>query len=312
MSCRRRIRGTAPSRSACWHPASPCSRDIGNLGLVPLHPFPGRARKGFRDKRRAEKKGRQKWPADGKCDHVDRLLVLHLRRRRDGGIRPDMHNDHSRPALKKSRVRFAGAPAFWKRDGRHPEEFSWQTICYSASIPAARTDAALYSETRGVVARAKALTTRHDLAVGISGAVEAVLRRRAPVSAIGLCPRCRRRSPPMRWSRAGRTRRPRHDRLRARRSQARRACRRARQRSCSLCPVAITCMAMRRCSTCRRARRGAAGAVANRLLLRHRRLFRRATRRMSSACASASAQSRICPSPAATSCPRNSAVRAGR
>ena len=49
------------------------------------------------------------------------------------------------------------------------------------------TDAVLYSETAGVVARAKALTTRHDLSVGISGAVEAVLETaRAPVSAIGL------------------------------------------------------------------------------------------------------------------------------
>jgi N-methylhydantoinase A/oxoprolinase/acetone carboxylase beta subunit len=49
------------------------------------------------------------------------------------------------------------------------------------------TDAVLYSETRGVIARAKALTTRHDLSVGISGAVEAVLAEaKAPVSAIGL------------------------------------------------------------------------------------------------------------------------------
>ncbi|WP_234187711.1 hydantoinase/oxoprolinase family protein [Shinella sp. NM-101] len=49
------------------------------------------------------------------------------------------------------------------------------------------TDAVLYSETQGVVARAKALTTRHDLSVGISGAVEAVLSEaKAPVSAIGL------------------------------------------------------------------------------------------------------------------------------
>ncbi|WP_313530157.1 hydantoinase/oxoprolinase family protein, partial [Shinella sp.] len=49
------------------------------------------------------------------------------------------------------------------------------------------TDAVLYSETRGVVARAKALTTRHDLAVGISGAVEAVLTEaQVPVAAIGL------------------------------------------------------------------------------------------------------------------------------
>lgn len=49
------------------------------------------------------------------------------------------------------------------------------------------TDAVLYNETRGVIARAKALTTRHDLSVGISGAVEAVLAdAKAPVSAIGL------------------------------------------------------------------------------------------------------------------------------
>jgi N-methylhydantoinase A/oxoprolinase/acetone carboxylase beta subunit len=49
------------------------------------------------------------------------------------------------------------------------------------------TDAVLYSETHGVVARAKALTTRHDLSVGISGAVEAVLEQaKASVSSIGL------------------------------------------------------------------------------------------------------------------------------
>ena len=49
------------------------------------------------------------------------------------------------------------------------------------------TDAVLYSETAGIVAKAKALTTRHDLAVGISGAVEAVLASSgAPVSAISL------------------------------------------------------------------------------------------------------------------------------
>src|SRR4029078_3841824 len=37
------------------------------------------------------------------------------------------------------------------------------------------TDAVLWSETAGIVAKAKALTTRHDLAVGIAGAVDAVL-----------------------------------------------------------------------------------------------------------------------------------------
>ncbi len=49
------------------------------------------------------------------------------------------------------------------------------------------TDAVLFSEENGVLAKAKALTTRHDLAVGISGAVEAVLEQaKAPVSAISL------------------------------------------------------------------------------------------------------------------------------
>lgn len=49
------------------------------------------------------------------------------------------------------------------------------------------TDAVLFSETQGVVAKAKALTTRHDLAVGISGAVDAVLdQAKVPLSAISL------------------------------------------------------------------------------------------------------------------------------
>ncbi|BCH28129.1 hydantoinase [Mesorhizobium sp. L-8-10] len=41
------------------------------------------------------------------------------------------------------------------------------------------TDAVLWSEATGVAAKAKALTTRHDLAVGISGAVGAVLEKAA-------------------------------------------------------------------------------------------------------------------------------------
>lgn len=41
------------------------------------------------------------------------------------------------------------------------------------------TDAVLWSQTAGVVAKAKALTTRHDLAEGIAGAVDAVLARAA-------------------------------------------------------------------------------------------------------------------------------------
>lgn len=49
------------------------------------------------------------------------------------------------------------------------------------------TDAVLFGEATGVVAKAKALTTRHDLAEGVSGAVEAVLAKaRVPVSAISL------------------------------------------------------------------------------------------------------------------------------
>lgn len=38
------------------------------------------------------------------------------------------------------------------------------------------TDAVLWSEGRGVVAKAKALTTRHDLSLGIGGAVDAILK----------------------------------------------------------------------------------------------------------------------------------------
>ena len=37
------------------------------------------------------------------------------------------------------------------------------------------TDAVLWAESSGVVAKAKALTTRHDLAEGIAGAVDAVI-----------------------------------------------------------------------------------------------------------------------------------------
>lgn len=49
------------------------------------------------------------------------------------------------------------------------------------------TDAALFDEGKGVVAKAKSLTTRHDLAVGIAGAVDAVIARAGiPVSAISL------------------------------------------------------------------------------------------------------------------------------
>ncbi len=49
------------------------------------------------------------------------------------------------------------------------------------------TDAALFSETDGLIAKAKALTTRHDLSIGISGALENVLSASGlPADAIGL------------------------------------------------------------------------------------------------------------------------------
>ncbi|WP_047453918.1 hydantoinase/oxoprolinase N-terminal domain-containing protein [Rhizobium rhizogenes] len=49
------------------------------------------------------------------------------------------------------------------------------------------TDAVLFHETDGVIAKAKSLTTRHDLAVGIAGAVDTVIAKAGvPVSAIGL------------------------------------------------------------------------------------------------------------------------------
>jgi N-methylhydantoinase A/oxoprolinase/acetone carboxylase beta subunit len=49
------------------------------------------------------------------------------------------------------------------------------------------TDAVLFHETDGIVAKAKSLTTRHDLAVGIAGAVDTVIAKAGvPVSSIGL------------------------------------------------------------------------------------------------------------------------------
>jgi len=49
------------------------------------------------------------------------------------------------------------------------------------------TDAVLFSESEGVVAKAKSLTTRHDLTMGIGGAVSNVLEKsRAPTDAIAL------------------------------------------------------------------------------------------------------------------------------
>ncbi|PPJ45170.1 hydantoinase/oxoprolinase family protein [Rhizobium sp. KAs_5_22] len=49
------------------------------------------------------------------------------------------------------------------------------------------TDAVLYSETQGILAKAKALTTRHDLAIGIAEALEKVIETSGvSVEAIGL------------------------------------------------------------------------------------------------------------------------------
>jgi N-methylhydantoinase A/oxoprolinase/acetone carboxylase beta subunit len=49
------------------------------------------------------------------------------------------------------------------------------------------TDAVLFHEADGVLAKAKSLTTRHDLAIGIAGAVDAVIAKAGvPLSQIGL------------------------------------------------------------------------------------------------------------------------------
>ncbi len=49
------------------------------------------------------------------------------------------------------------------------------------------TDAVIYCPSRGIVASAKALTTRHDLSIGISGAARAVMENaKANPADIGL------------------------------------------------------------------------------------------------------------------------------
>jgi hypothetical protein len=65
------------------------------------------------------------------------------------------------------------------------------------------TDAVLYSESEGVLASAKALTTRHDLAIGVAGAVEtgSCRNRRRGRADLGWF-RSPPRSPPTRWSKA--------------------------------------------------------------------------------------------------------------
>lgn len=50
-----------------------------------------------------------------------------------------------------------------------------QTFFLGVDTGGTYTDAVLWSPVRGVVAKAKALTTRHDLAIGIAGAVDGVI-----------------------------------------------------------------------------------------------------------------------------------------
>lgn len=52
-------------------------------------------------------------------------------------------------------------------------------LCLGIDTGGTYTDAVLWSETAGVVAKAKSITTRHDLAEGIAGAVDAVLQEAA-------------------------------------------------------------------------------------------------------------------------------------
>ena len=52
------------------------------------------------------------------------------------------------------------------------------TIALGIDTGGTFTDAVLFSSSAGVLAKAKALTTRHDLAIGIAGAIDAVLLRR--------------------------------------------------------------------------------------------------------------------------------------
>jgi len=74
----------------------------------------------------------------------------------------------------------------WQNIPRHPnkatDKMNTPTALSSAlylgiDTGGTYTDAVLWSETRGIVAKAKSLTTRHDLAEGISGAVDAVVRQ---------------------------------------------------------------------------------------------------------------------------------------
>ena len=46
------------------------------------------------------------------------------------------------------------------------------------------TDAVLFDDSVGIIAKAKALTTRHDLAIGISGAVDRVLTQSGKAPAL--------------------------------------------------------------------------------------------------------------------------------
>jgi len=62
------------------------------------------------------------------------------------------------------------------------------------------TDAVLFDDSVGIMAKAKALTTRHDLAIGISGAVDRVLTQSGKAQLSLNSSRFPPRSPPTRWS----------------------------------------------------------------------------------------------------------------
>ena len=67
---------------------------------------------------------------------------------------------------------------------RLPED---DPLCLGIDTGGTYTDAVLWSETAGVVAKSKALTTRHDLSVGIGGSVDNILAASgAPAAAIKL------------------------------------------------------------------------------------------------------------------------------
>ena len=73
------------------------------------------------------------------------------------------------------------------RGGWYLKDFSLMTLSLGIDTGGTYTDAVLFDEEKGVIAKAKAFTTRNDLAVGIAGAVGAVMTTAAVApSEIGL------------------------------------------------------------------------------------------------------------------------------